>query len=1060
MVLKMGRPVAPTALQELQTPSSIPAQIGALKTLKNEIIGHDQRKELVIRHGIVEPLVRILSTYSRTSGKKRMRERSDNGDNAEKSWTEEDDLRLQATLIVASLGNGGLPFVVPLIAGGLFQPLLTSLSPKDNDPRLVLATLRALLVLAEPYSHDLDAVNRQISPSLPAQLYTRPVVNVLVELLVQPGTSAVILEHIISVAQLLGATCQTAQHRQLLVKSGVLDLLAARLASTIVSMNYPIPDADPAAVKSLLPSVPPSKVQFLLNAIAAITDTSPYRTARLLYSPPIYSVFPITKSSKPPPNESTFNVSGGPVQKPESIDMLLPQIQAEQSKREYTYSKAFPALSSLTSGLRQAGQDFDFGLTALRDPSGQPQPSSRPISGSEFGSPLIAWLIHTSRTTTGLERLSAINLLTLMVRAIDNNSSSLDIWVEPSRNRDRTLAFLVVPLIVKMLDESLPSKKSSSKSKTEESLPVARKIKESAPIALARLIEDSPALQSAAVDAGATPKLCTFVKKSFDSITTTNTQMWSPHQVEKDNVLSGSPATTLGEPGMVSQTLHALRYRAAAMTALSAIVQREDMYRRELIKSEGGMAPCIVESLVPRLDAIPAYEDQDRKNAGNPTFVIVAACDLIRALSRSVHVLRTNLIDAGVAVPVLRLLKHKSLDVQLAATNACCNLLLHFSPMRSEVQNTDALKTLCMHAHSADAELQFTSLWALKHLMHSAPVDLKTSCLEELGSGWLVQTISADVRFGPNTPSLSMGTPNAAGEQVDLLNAAPEPLMDVDSVSSEDDEEDDDAMTDSIGALNLPKYNVRATSAQNRVRLRAIKEAEFSPAIKEQRDRIRIQEQALDFIRNIIGEPGQHMGVVIDHLLDALGTDRLFEILASKLRANPTAFSSTSPAYTHIATPSFEFGYKSTNNPKPSAPASTAQMPPTSVMVAAIFILIHMANGSAKHRHLLLHFTSPSLPPLITPLFNHPDRRVRVACCWLAFNLIWQDDNSDADGARLRALELRRLGWEEKVKGLLNDGDLDCRERAKNVVEQLSRLEVAAPLGMGGRSAATRVWES
>lgn len=102
----MGRSVAPDVMQELQNPSSISAQIAALKTLKNDIIGHDQRKELVIRHGIVEPLARILSTYSKTSGKKRMQEQGDNGASSERSWTEEDDLRLQATLVIASLGNG------------------------------------------------------------------------------------------------------------------------------------------------------------------------------------------------------------------------------------------------------------------------------------------------------------------------------------------------------------------------------------------------------------------------------------------------------------------------------------------------------------------------------------------------------------------------------------------------------------------------------------------------------------------------------------------------------------------------------------------------------------------------------------------------------------------------------------------------------------------------------------------------------------------------------------------------------------------------------------------
>src|SRR4051812_20487317 len=185
------------------------------------------------------------------------------------------------------------------------------------------------------------------------------------------------------------------------------------------------------------------------------------------------------------------------------------------------------------------------------------------------------------------------------------------------------------------------------------------------------------------------------------------------------------------------------------------------------------------------------------------------------------------------------------------------------------------MKTLCEHAHSANPELRIDSLWALKHLVSSAPNDIKINCLEELGTGWLIQIVTGESSFastsrqGQSGSPMGMGTPNAAGEQVDLLNAVEEPGMDVDYALSEDeaDTEDDDQMTDSIGSLRLPRYTRKTPTSQLAARLKAIKHVEQSPVLKAQREDIRVQEQALDFIRNLIGEAGPGQPEMIDHLL-------------------------------------------------------------------------------------------------------------------------------------------------------------------------------------------------
>jgi hypothetical protein len=102
----MKRLPTPSILQELQTPSSTADLVTNLRRLKNELIGHDQRKEDWIGHGIVPVLSRVLT--SRKSSGKRSRESNGDSKASERrhTRTEEDEACLQAIIIVASLAQG------------------------------------------------------------------------------------------------------------------------------------------------------------------------------------------------------------------------------------------------------------------------------------------------------------------------------------------------------------------------------------------------------------------------------------------------------------------------------------------------------------------------------------------------------------------------------------------------------------------------------------------------------------------------------------------------------------------------------------------------------------------------------------------------------------------------------------------------------------------------------------------------------------------------------------------------------------------------------------------
>lgn len=309
---------------------------------------------------------------------------------------------------------------------------------------------------------------------------------------------------------------------------------------------------------------------------------------------------------------------------------------------------------------------------------------------------------------------------------------------------------------------------------------------------------------------------------------------------------------------------------------------------------------------------------------------------------------------------------------------------------------------------------------------------MKVQCLDELGVGWLVQVLNGE----PSKPA--MGTPNAAGEQVDILNAMDEPHMDVDEEGSEEEEED--TMADSIPSISrLQRTGSRYTSATNiRDRLQQIRNDEQDTRLNGERDDIRIQEQALDFIRNFISEE-QSTGEMIDHLLKSFGHSRFFELLDAKIRPKNSSSSAASSQTSHSPAPT----YWSNPASRSSFSSPMLQQPQwtnyhaSELILATVYVLNHIANGRPAHRSLLISQTK--LMQNVIPLFLHSRREIRATCAWFLQNLLWQEDSSDEAATRERAHLLRNLGFEEGAKRLANDMDQDVKERARTAVDLFAK---------------------
>lgn len=320
------------------------------------------------------------------------------------------------------------------------------------------------------------------------------------------------------------------------------------------------------------------------------------------------------------------------------------------------------------------------------------------------------------------------------------------------------------------------------------------------------------------------------------------------------------------------------------------------------------------------------------------------------------------------------------------------------------------MKVLCEHAHSTNAKLRLNAVWALKHFVHAVSNDMKRQCLEELGQGWLVQLICNDTEDEALVNSKGaeeMPASQSNGEGVD-----------------EDVDMDDDQGSSALGAGYTRPSSQHGTARsklmqQAETRLALLREAETNPARKARKDDIAVQEQGLDFIRNLIGgaSPGgtAETTEMIDFLFNALGQDRVFEILASKLRPK-------------VVNP---FGRR-------GSAAETRVIPPQSEIITAVsYILVHMAASVPRHRQLVIAQTD--LLKLLVQQFGHPSIEVRLALCYLVTNLTWRDDSNDSQACAQRANELKKLRFLSKLELLEHDPELNVRQLAKSALWQMKQ---------------------
>ena len=199
---------------------------------------------------------------------------------------------------------------------------------------------------------------------------------------------------------------------------------------------------------------------------------------------------------------------------------------------------------------------------------------------------------------------------------------------------------------------------------------------------LSRLIWDSKTLQVAAFETDIMTTLSKMVKKPVQElVAAVPKKYWSIHSPSSlvENECSISPLFQLGQNDPDPDILHTTYCRAAAMNALSSMTQTEDLHRKRLASMD--ILPSVVQALVPYPEDM-MVPIESTSQPPNPELVIIAACELIRILTRAILILRTALRDANLVAPLVLLFKHRSPLVRLAVTQSCCNFLLQFSPMR------------------------------------------------------------------------------------------------------------------------------------------------------------------------------------------------------------------------------------------------------------------------------------------------------------------------------------------------------------------------------------------
>lgn len=868
------------------------------------------------------------------------------------------------------------------------------------------------------------------------------------------------------------------KHQIMLVNDGILEALGRRLAGFIIRgrneeegtsfrpTTRSTKGHDDEDKENSRPTPAPATAQLapLLDAISVIiknnlviTKNDSHRQHEFLYAPWILSAFPSTF----PPSLQATQARPKPKPKPITSHPISPTM---------LNASAFPPLSAAAfgpaGGLYAQSSASDTMESAINTPAlGSDTEESPRKSGKKSrqfettpleDSPLVRWLIAVVRQGDALTRLMAASLL-------------INLCHQRTGPIVKSIEYMVLPVLVRLLDDDTQSMSQAEHHRGGaavggQQLPqrIEWIIRERAPAVLADLINDSEQMQKAAVEAHAIRRLAGMLKKTFEVsppgsaaketngvLGMSSLGLKSSDDDAEDNAIIAAEANS-------PYRVHRMKVRESALRCISGLASLKDEYRKMVIDS--GVVPYIVASLRPLSQVkvqdpgpssapttvAAAEKKADESSApsphivkeGNPPRVLIAAAYAVKSLSRSVSLLRTSLIDSGVAGPVTDLLRNEDVEVKNAATMALCNLLLEFSPMRPSIIESGVLKILCEQAHSTNAELKLNSIWALKHYIYQAGVEVKTSALAELGSSWLVDLISWDDDF-----ACSGDEEGYEDEDEGMVDEGLEesvgygPLFGGHHHADESGEDSDvNEMKDSIGQLSrqrgITAGSERGTHSPTTTTSASLVDHEISTRAfrRARRQLLEVQEQGLDFLRNLIC--GAESPEMLDILFTGVGQDRIYEILTRKTRPRPIM--------SHHSRLGGSSRRPTTASSTESTPHHNATRdPPAEILVPIVYILVHIAANHARHRETLIQQTE--LLKNLLPFFEHEHKEVRVGLAWLVINLTWKDDGADELSCKSRASELKRIGFVQKLEWLMHDKVLDVKERAKTGLYQIKQ---------------------
>lgn len=495
------------------------------------------------------------------------------------------------------------------------------------------------------------------------------------------------------VAKLISVLCTTDPFQRKLTDSGVLDALATNLASVVVARGFALPGAEAVAqhdgVSDLFPdpAAPGTDVTAILEALTAIIGDSKWRACALAHAPAMLVVFPnVGPSHRPTAMKacaSAFIASGLGSRASRSfgvMDTFLPVVPEVQHvglttlpfpPRGASQSRDAPSIVWNTSSFNWDSAQYDIDTATQNE-----------VEESE--SPLLPWLIHLARSSSGIERFMAASLATSLFKAG---------YVD--QTRESYMGRLILPILIADLENELKTFVHDEPYSDDAEIASRRAIIERGLALLAKLIVDSSFLQKCSLEYAAVPLISGFLKEAYKAVSKKPMRTWSPTPQPEKGLRESLPSTSsLGSPGQLPLLAHLIRVREAALTAVAALAGL-DAARKMFVEQE--VVPYIVESLSatpskptkdgPKSPKIKLGRDDgselDPAYGANPVSVIIAACNALRALSRDSGILRTALQDSGLVNPAFRLLRHPNMEVQIAASGLMANLVTVLSPMRN-----------------------------------------------------------------------------------------------------------------------------------------------------------------------------------------------------------------------------------------------------------------------------------------------------------------------------------------------------------------------------------------